>query len=164
MIRACGVRPSRSAGTVMPRDLLRNRLRGPSKAATSADIEAVDRGETRTVACMFRGACGAYPRRFRQQMLDLTPDGLVVRPFWYAIRRARFRIDPPVLSAHVRLRNSKTDWNVRSTGIYAPGRILEWAGFTVICCQISQGVIEFAVPRPDVPLLLHYFSRIMPVS
>jgi hypothetical protein len=38
-------RMRRLAGRVMPLDLVRNRLRAPSLAATAADIEAVDRGE-----------------------------------------------------------------------------------------------------------------------
>jgi hypothetical protein len=162
-VSARRVRPSRSAGTVFPLDLVKNRLRGPSNAATSADIEAVDRGEARTVACMFRGTYGPYPRRFRQQMLDLMPDGPIVRPFWYAIRRSKFRIEDPILSASVRPRNPRTDWKVRATGMYASGSPLEWAGFVVIQCQTSPGVLEFAVPRPDVPLLLHYLKGIMHV-
>jgi hypothetical protein len=70
----------RSAGTVMPFDLVRNRMRAPSPAAMTADIEAADRREGRTVACIFRGTYGSYARRFKQKMLDLTSDALVRRP------------------------------------------------------------------------------------
>src|ERR1700680_2492128 len=163
-ISARRVRLSRSAGTVFPWDLVKNRLRGPSNAAISADIEAVDRGEARTVACMFRATYGPYPRRFRQQMLDLMPDGPVVRPFWYAIRRSKVRIEDPILSASVRPRNPRTDWKVRATGMYASGSALEWAGFVVIQCQTSPGGLEFGVPRPDVSLLLHYLDGIVHVA
>lgn len=145
----------RSAGTVMPIDLVRNRMRAPNQAARAADIEAVDRGEGRTIACLFRGTYGTYPRRFKQKMLDLTGDSLVLRPFWYGLNRKRVTIAEPVLAAQVRERNFKTDWNVRAAVEYAPGRRLEWTGFEVISCQTSSGILEFAVPRPDVRLMLH---------
>jgi hypothetical protein len=145
----------RSAGTVMPVDLVRNRMRAPSQAARAADIEAVDRGEGRTIACMFRGTYGDYPRRFKQKMLDLTSDSLVLRPFWYGLNRKCVTIAEPVVAAQVRERNFKTDWNVRTGVEYAPGRRIEWTGFVVISCQTSSGILEFAVPRPDVPLMLH---------
>ena len=134
-------------------------MRAPSPAATAADIEAVERGEGRTVACMFRSTYGSYPRRFRQKMLDLTSDALVLRPFWYSLDRRRLTITERVLSAQVRPRNSRTDWNIRATGVYAPGSRLEWAGFEVVSCQTSAGTLEFAVPRPDVPLVLHVLHR-----
>lgn len=151
-------RPRRSAGTVGFLDVLRNRFRSPSRAVISADIAAVDRGEARMVSCLFRSLYGAYPRRFRARMLDLTPLGPVVRPYWFSVSRARFPIEEPVASASVRRRNPRTDWNVRATGIYAPGGILAHAGSEVIRCQTSLGILEFAVPRPDVPLVLHYLN------
>jgi hypothetical protein len=150
-----GRRIRRSAGTVMPSDLVRNRMRAPSLAARAADIEAVDRGEGRTVVCMFRGSYGSYPRRFKQKTLDLTNDALVLPPFWYSLNRKCITITEHVLSAHVRPRNFRTDWNLKATGMYAPGSALEWAGVDVISCQTSSGTLEFAVPRPDVPLVLH---------
>jgi hypothetical protein len=52
-------------------------MRAPSQEARAADVEAVDRGEGRTIACLFRGTYGIYPRRFKQKMLDLTSDSLV---------------------------------------------------------------------------------------
>jgi len=113
-----GKRLRRSAGTVMPLDLVRNRMRAPSSAATVADIEAVDRGEGRTVACVFRGTYGIYPRRFKQKMLDLTTDALVLRPFWYNPNSKHLTITERVLSAQVRPRNRKTDWNIRATDVY----------------------------------------------
>jgi hypothetical protein len=153
-------RPIRSAGAAYPLDVIRNRFRGPSQSAIAADIAAVDNGTARTVACMFRADYGDYPRRFTQRMLDLLPNGPVVRPFWYSLRRARFRIDEPVVTAFVRSRNPRTDWNVRATGMYSAGARLEWAGFEVISCRTSLGVLEFAVPRPDVPLLVHYLNNV----
>ena len=139
----------------MPLDLVRNRMQPPSHAAREADIEAVDSGDGRTIACMFRGTYGRYPRRFRQKMMDLTSDALVLRPYWYSLNRRQMTIKEPVLYAWVRLRNFKTDWNIRAAGIYAPGAPLEWAGFEVVSCQTHLGILEFAVPRPDVQLVLH---------
>jgi hypothetical protein len=142
------------------------RSRDPRRrdAAVSADIAAIDRGEGRKLACLLRGSYGAYPRRFRQQMLDLEPGGMVVRPFWYGFNRRRYRIEEQVTAAYVRPRDSRTDWNVRDGGAYAAGGRLEWAGFSVIHCRTPQGFIEFAVPRPDVPLVLHYLRRKFQVS
>jgi hypothetical protein len=154
------VRLPRSAGTTYPQDILRNRNRSRREAAVSADLEAIERGEGRTVACLFRGSYGRYPRRFRQQMMDLAPGGLVVRPFWSTLIRRRYRISEPVTEAHLRPRNRRTDWNVRAAGVYAPGAPLDWAGFSVVHCVTSGGFIEFAVPRPDVPLVLSYLRRL----
>jgi hypothetical protein len=92
-------------------------------------------------------------------MIDLTPEGLVVRPFWSSLNRKVVRIGEEVLSAHVRPRDRRTDLNVRATGVYAAGGPLEFAGFEVVTCRTAQGVIEFAIPRPDVPLFLHYVNR-----
>ena len=69
-----------SAGTVMPLDLAKDRMRGPSAAAKAADIAAIDRGEIRRVFSSFRGLHGGYPKRFRGYWLDLAPDGMILRP------------------------------------------------------------------------------------
>ena len=92
----------------MPFDLVRIRMRAPGLAASAGDIEAVDRGEGRTVVCMFRGTYGVYPKRFKQKMLDLTSDALVLRPFWCSLSRKRMTITEPVF---------RTDRNIRATGI-----------------------------------------------
>lgn len=152
-------RPRRSAGTTYPIDVLRNWFRGPSQSAIDADIAAIDGGESRRVACLFRGTYGSYPKHFRQHMADLTPTKLLIQPFWYSIRRRRIRVDERILSAEVRPRDLRTDWNVRTTGAYARGGILEWSGFEVIHCSTELGSIELAIPRPDVPLMLHYLNR-----
>lgn len=154
------VRPPRSAGAVYPADIVRNGFRGPSVASMEADMAAIDKGESRRLACLFRGTYGGYPTRFRQHMVDLTPHGLIIQPFWYSLRRKRTYIEEKIVSAEVRPRKIGTDWNVRATGIYARGGLLEWAGFEVIHCQTELGSIELAVPRPDVRLLIHYMNRL----
>ena len=154
----------RGAGTTTPVEVLRNRFRAPNAKATAADIAAVDRGEGRTVACLFRGSYGRYPRRFRQRMMDLTLGSVVLRPWWYSLHRKPMVIAEPISGAHVRPRAFKTDWNVRATGLYGAGQPLEYAGSVVIACQTPSGTLEFAVPRPDVRLVLHVLQRAGPGS
>lgn len=147
----------------MPQDLLRNRFGGrsfgPTDEQAAADVAAIDRGESRTVYCSFRGFYGAYPRRFWGYHLDLRPGGLVLRPRLKLGRR--FHVGEQVLSAHVRPFESKREaMQHLGTGQYAPGGKLEWAGMVVVRCETSDGVLEFAVPRPDVRLVLHYLDRL----
>lgn len=153
------VRFRRSAGTATPLDVIRRLFRPPSKALIAADLAAIDRGEGRTLACLFRGDHGGYPRRFRRKFLDLAPDALVLRHFWSSPSRSSFRIPrQEVTSAWVRPRNGGTDLNVPAAGVYSPGGIFSYAGFEVVTCQTAGGEIELAVPRPDVPLMLHYIN------
>ena len=44
-------------------------------------------------------------------------------------------------------------------GQFAPGGLLQQSGSAVICCQTTGGLLEFAVRRPDVDLVLHFFER-----
>jgi hypothetical protein len=48
---------------------------------------------------MFGGTYGTYPRRFKQKMLDLASDSLVLRPFCYGLNHERITIAEPVLAA-----------------------------------------------------------------
>ena len=136
--------------------MIRRGFRPPRESDSDADIAAIDRGAGRTLACLIRGQYGEYPRRFRRKMADLTPDGMVLRPFWSSPSRTRFVIAEPVESAQVRGREPRTDRNVPMTGAYAEGGGLDYAGFTIIRCQTERGILELAVPRPDVRLVLHY--------
>jgi hypothetical protein len=154
-------RLQRSAGTVMPWDLARSRLHGPDEAASAADIAAVDRGDGRRVFCSFRGLYGRYPRNFRGYLLDLTRDGPVLRPLVaLGFLWKRLRITDPLISARVRPFESEGEARkLLATGQYAPGGSLEWAGTVVISCETAAGILEFAVKRPDVPLILRYFNK-----
>jgi hypothetical protein len=110
---------------------------------------------------LFRATDGGYPKRFRQKLLYLTPDGMVIRsPVWMSLRRRAFQISEDVLDAHIRPYNFKTDYNVKGAGIHAKGQPFDWAGFEIITCRTSRGLIEFAIPRPDVPTALHYLGGI----
>ncbi|HEV2373271.1 MAG TPA: hypothetical protein VGS19_13995 [Streptosporangiaceae bacterium] len=155
-------RLKRSAGTVMPWDLAKNRLHGPDEKATASDIAAVDSGEGRTVYCSFRGLYGSFPRRFRGYFLDLTADGPVLRPFLgFSFLWRRIPIHAHVVSAKIRpFKDGREALDLMSTGQYAPGGKLEWAGSEIISCRTTEGVLEFAVKRPDVPLVLHYLDRL----
>lgn len=159
MIIASPVR--RSAGTTTPVDVLRNWFRPPAaQAAISRDLAAIDRGEGRLVACLLRGDYGSYPKRFHRKMANLRPEALILQPFWSSPDRRSFEVDEPVISARPRVRAQNTDWNVPGTGIYAQGRVYAHAGFEVVECQTELGKFELAVPRPDVPLVLHYLHTV----
>jgi hypothetical protein len=150
------IRIPRSAGTTTPLDVIRRGFRPPRNAMIDEDIAAIDRGEGRTVACLFRGLYGDYPRRFRRKMLDLTPDGMMVRPFWSSPSRTRFHLSEQIEPVAVRGPEWRSDLNVPMTGVYSKGSIFQYAGFDVIQCRTPGGLLELAIPRPDVPLVLHY--------
>lgn len=153
-------RSRRSAGTVMPWDLGRNRMRGPDAAALAADMEAIDRGESRTLFCSFRGLYGSYPGKFRGYLVDLTRDGIILRPLLgLQFLRRQSQVREVVLSAWERpFADVHEARQLQATGLYGPGGALEWAGSSVVSCRTSEGVLEFAVRRPDVQLLLRYLS------
>jgi hypothetical protein len=113
------------------------------------------------VFCYYRGMYGSYPRRFAGCMLDLTPGGPVIRPmlflrsFWQ-----RILIAEPVIGARARPFDSQREAvQLASSGQFARGGLLEQSGSVVISCQTSGGLLEFAVRRPDVDLMLHFFDR-----
>lgn len=47
---------------------------------------------------------------------------------------------------------------VLADGIYPAGAVFEWSAFVVIICESADGKLELGVPRPDVPLVLHYLN------
>jgi hypothetical protein len=142
----------RSAGNPTLFHVLGRAFRAPSKAALSADMAAIDRGEGRTTVCLFRGHYGNYPRRFRRKVLDLGPEHLVIRHFWSSPSWSRFGIKrDDIISAHARPRELRTDFNV-------PGSPFDYANFDITTCETAEGTFELAVPRPDVPLVLHYIN------
>lgn len=149
----------RSAGNTSAAEVIGRGFQGSSKDMTDADIQAVDEGVTLWLACSFRGTYGEYPRKFSQKLLYLTPDGMLFKPVWYSLSRKVFRISEEVVSTHKRRYNFATDWNIKAKGRYGVNGQFSYAGFEFIVCHTSQGVIEVAVPRPDVPLLLYYISR-----
>lgn len=156
-------RLQRSSGTaITARDLFRTYRRQSREAASAADIAAIDRGEGRTVFCSYRGSYGSYPKRFAGCMLDLTPEGPVIRPMLFLrFLWQRIPISERVIGAEVRpFENQREAFQLASTGQFAPGGLLQQSGSVVICCQTSGGLLEFAVRRPDVDLVLHFFRRI----
>lgn len=155
-------RLQRSSGTpITAKDVLRENRRGSRKAASAADIAAIDQGEGRTLFCSYRGMYGSYPRRFAGCMLDLTPAGPVIRPLLILKRRQRIPISEQVIGARIRpFDNQREAFKLAGAGQYAPGGLLQQSGSVVICCQTSGGLLEFAVRRPDVDLVLHFFNRL----
>lgn len=71
------------------------------------------------------------------------------------LRRKRLGVAEQVFDAHVReFSSTREAVQLASTGQYAPGGRLAFAGSVVISCHTPRGVLEFAVRRPDVPLVL----------
>jgi hypothetical protein len=130
---------------------------GPEQLA--ADVEAVDAGVTLRLSCAVRATYGDYPRSFRTQMVELTPEGIVVRPYWFSLNRKTYRMREEAFEAAVRPRDAKIDWNLRATGAYGEHGYLSHIGRVVVSCRTGLGQIEFAVVRPDAPLVLHYLKR-----
>lgn len=155
-------RLQRSSGTALTaKDVLRENRRGSREAASAADIAAIDRGEGRTLFCYYRGLYGSYPRRFAGCMLDLTSDGPVIRPVLILKRWQRVPVSEQVIEARVRqFDNQGEAFKLAGAGQYASGGLLQQSGSVVICCQTSGGLLEFAVRRPDVDLVLHFFNRL----
>lgn len=102
---------------------------------------------------------GAFTVRW-PTFYPLLPQALVLRPFWSSPDRRSFQVDELVVSAGPRPRDRGKDWNVPGTGMYGPGQTLGYAGFEVVECQTELGRFELAVPRPDVPLVLHYLHTV----
>lgn len=113
------------------------------------------------VYCAYRGTYGNYPRRFMGCWLDLTPVGPVIRPMLFlSFLWRQIQISEEITAARVRpFANGWEAANWRGSGQYAAGGALEQAGKVVISCRTAAGQLEFAVSRPDVPLVLHYFGR-----
>jgi len=148
-----------AAGTRNGWETLKGGFLPPKAAARRADIAAIDRGEARRVACLFRGLYPPYSARFQVRKMDLTPDAVILRPFWYSPDRLVVRIAETVNASYARPRDPATDHRIRNVGNYREGKPLGYAGFTVVVCETPRGRLEFAVPNPDVPLVLHYFHR-----
>jgi hypothetical protein len=128
-------RLQRSSGTaITASDLLRTSRPGSREAASAVDIAAIDRGEGRTVFCSYRGLYGGYPRRFAGCMLDLTPDGPVIRPMQFLrFLWHRVPVSEPVIEAEVRpLASQREARQLAGSGQYAPGGLVEQAGSVVI--------------------------------
>ncbi|HEX6518867.1 MAG TPA: hypothetical protein VF070_02480 [Streptosporangiaceae bacterium] len=96
-------------------------------------------------------------------MLDLAPDVLVIRPFWSSPSRTKFRIPrEEIKAAYMRPPRLSESGKVLDGGIYPAGAVFEWAAFVVIICELADGKLELGVPRPDVPLVLHYLNSRAP--
>jgi hypothetical protein len=153
----------RSAGSVFTaRDMLTVYRTGPREARQAGDVDAVNRGEVVAMFCAYRGTYGTYPRRFRGCWLDLTPKGLVIRPMLLlSFLWRRITVPERIVEAKVRpFMNAREALNWKGSGQYAAGGALEQAGNEVVSCHTALGLLEFAVHRPDVPLILHYIGRL----
>ena len=151
---------SRSAGTLATfADLARLNVPGWRRRREAADLAALDKGEVRTVMCWFRGLYGTYNRKWHIYVLVLTPEEPLLRKSVPFRRQVRIVITESLVSAWLRppetLREGR---RVGASGQYAPGGSLEHVGHQIVCCKTTEGILEFAVRRIDVPLLLQYIT------
>jgi hypothetical protein len=133
-------RRQRSSGTaITARDLLGTWRPGSREAVSALDVAAINRGEGRTVFCSYRGLYGSYPRQFAGCMLDLTPDGPVIRPMLFLrFLWQRVPISEPLIEAEVRPFASQHEARqLAGSGQYAPGGLVGQAGSVVISCRTS---------------------------
>ena len=98
-----GQRTRKSAGTHGLIGVLRHPslMFKPSPEQSQGDLQAVRRGEARTVSCFLRGSFATYPRRLRQGTLYLSALDVHWVPFW-SVRRLPQQITGPVLSVTTR--------------------------------------------------------------
>lgn len=136
--------------------------RGAREKRQKGDIEAVDSGVTVTLVGSYKGNYGKYPKRFMMAYIDLNEDGIVIRPMlFFGQYWRKIPVSERVISARVRpFLNKREAFSVRGGGQYAAGGILEQTGNVAISCTTSGGVLDLAVPRPDVEMVLHYLSRL----
>ena len=128
------------------------------RRSVEGDEHAIATGEPITVSCFVRASSGQYPRRFRQGMLTLAGGEASWRPYW-SITRPSLALDEPVTSVTTRPRDSASDWNIKSGGLYRPGGPLQSSGFTVVALSTVSGTIELAVPAADEALVAGFFRR-----
>ena len=123
-------------------------------------MAAIDRGETRSVICRYRGLYGNYSRKWLIFFLDLAPAELVLHHYVLFRGRVRIPITEALISASLRPPASPQEArHIGASGQYAPGGSMELVGQQIVSCKTTGGIIEFAVRRTDVALLLHYVTK-----
>jgi len=60
--------------------------------------------------------------------MDLTPDAVILRPFWFTPDRHILRIAEAVTAAYILPRDPGTDHRIRNVGNYREGKPLGYAG------------------------------------
>jgi hypothetical protein len=148
-------KPRKSVGTYSFTDLLFNpRILFMERAVDqvqSADLAAVQGGETRRVSCFLRGSSAPYPRRLRQGSLDISTGVARWTPFWSVRRRP---VPVYVVPTHIRTRRpDRREWNVGRTDV-----------FVVITCVVdahgSRQETDLVVPAADAPLVTAYLNGV----
>jgi len=134
---------------------------GPRRAASVADVAAFDSGQPVIVGGAIKRLYGDHPGRWRGNVIELTPEGLVIsrRLFYFITIMRRTRLPERILAATVRPFKSRAEaMGFASTGIYGPGGPMESAGSLILSCQTDLGAMEIAIGRRDLPLFLHYIK------
>jgi len=151
-----GERAPNAAGTYGFLDVLRHpsRIVRPPKASdTRSDVEAVRRGEARSVSCFLRGTVEPFPRKLKQGRLQLSSGGVTWTPFW-SLSRKPVAIGLKVEGVTTRPSDSREP-NVKKGG-KALG-VVEVPAFVVVTCTGSSGALDLVVPSADEPLVSTYF-------
>jgi hypothetical protein len=75
--------------------------------------------------------------------------------------RQRILVSELVTRARVRPFESHGEaFHLAGAGQYAAGGLVQQSGSVVISCETSGGLLEFAVRRPDIDLVLPFFERL----
>ena len=138
-----------SAGTRSPLGDLAALSRKLRKVSSATDLEAVSRGQGRTVSCFLRGSMPPYPRHVKQGTLRVAAGDVSWRPTW-GLRRPTYAIHEKVRAVHFRA-PGRAEWNVKKGGT-AFG-VITIPQFTVIVASTDRGVLEFTVPVIDADLV-----------
>jgi hypothetical protein len=149
-------RAPKAVGTYGFLDVLRHPsriVRRRKTSETSSDLEAVRRGEARSVSCFLRGTVEPYPHKLKQGRLQLSSRGATWTPFW-SFSREPMAIGLRVEGVTTRPADSREP-NAKKGG-RALG-VVEVPAFVVVTCTGSSGALDLVVPSPDEPLVSNYF-------
>jgi len=150
-------RPPNATGTYGFLGVLRHPSRmvhAPEASEGVPDIEALRRGEARSVSCFLRGTYGPFPRTLRQGRLDLTGGTARWIPFW-SIRRDPLALDFSVQDVTTRPADS-------SEPLVKKGRsliVVKEPVFVVVTCTVSSGALDLVIPSADEPLVATFFRE-----
>lgn len=148
----------RSVGTYGPFAVLRHPsrfFRTPVPGDGQPDVEAVRRGESRTVSCFLRAEFGSLPRRLRQGSLTLSPQQATWRPYW-SLRRRPVPLGVTIDSIGARLPDHREPFVNRDGKAIG---VLAVPGFIVLTCRTASGILDLVVPAVDQPLVEGYLKE-----
>lgn len=150
-------RPPKAIGTYGFLGVLRHpsRLfRSPKASEGAADIEAVRRGEARSVSCFLRGTFDPFPRKLKQGELELSSEAASWTPFW-SISRHPLALELAAEHVTTRPADSREPHVKKGEKVFG---VMPTPAFVVVNCTTSMGVLELVVPSADGPLVAFCFE------